>query len=117
MSDYSSGELTRNSRVDLKEDYANSDTQIQVDDNNHDTSIGEVDPAQSEHSNLVSLNDADDEFYDVMEPLDCDESGNGWMAECSHQKSQVKLKIAAFIALERNEQYKVILKCSLCLEN
>ncbi|XP_058780131.1 protein ENHANCED DISEASE RESISTANCE 2-like isoform X2 [Vicia villosa] len=88
LSDYSSGELTRNRRNGLKEEYANSDTQIQANESNPDNSIGEVDPTQSEHAVLVSLNDADDEFYDVMEPSNCDESENGWMTECSHQKSQ-----------------------------
>ncbi|WJX74275.1 hypothetical protein P8452_57946 [Trifolium repens] len=89
LSDYSSGELTRNIRNSLKEEFANSDTQIQVvDENNHDNSTGEVDPTQSEHASLVGLNDADDEFYDVMELSNGDESENGWMTECSHQKSQ-----------------------------
>lgn len=88
LSDYSSGELTRNRRNSPKEEYASSDTQIQADENNHDNSIGEVEPTQSEHASLVSLNDADDEFYDVMEPSNCDESEKGWMTECSHQKSQ-----------------------------
>lgn len=91
LSDYSSGELTRNGRNSPKEEYASSDTQIQADENNHDNSIGEVEPTQSEHASLVSLNDADDEFYDVMEPSNCDESEKGWMTECSHQKSQVKI--------------------------
>jgi len=68
----------------------NSDTEIQADENNHDNSVGEIDQIQSEHASLVTLNDADDEFYDVPEPSDYDESENGWIAECSHQKSQVK---------------------------
>ncbi|KAI5413235.1 hypothetical protein KIW84_057732 [Lathyrus oleraceus] len=70
------------------EEHANSDTQIQADESNPDNPTVEVDPTQSEHAGLVSLNDADDEFYDVMEPSNCDESENGWMTECSHQKSQ-----------------------------
>jgi hypothetical protein len=97
LSDYSSGELTRNIRNSLKEEFANSDTQIQVvDENNHDNSTGEVDPTQSEHASLVGLNDADDEFYDVMELSNDDESENGWMTECSHQKSQVKIRNSFF---------------------
>ncbi|KAL2985667.1 hypothetical protein AAZX31_12G164100 [Glycine max] len=88
-SDYSSGELTRNSELHIKEEVIiNSDTEIQADENNHDNSVGEVDQTQSEHACLVTLNDADDEFYDVPEPSDCDESENGWMTECSQQKSQ-----------------------------
>ncbi|KAJ1425953.1 START-like domain superfamily [Sesbania bispinosa] len=88
LSDYSSGELTRNRRLPLKEGDIKSDTQIQADENNYDNSIGEVDQTQSEHAGLVSLNDPDDEFFDVPEPSDYDESENGWMTECSHQRSQ-----------------------------
>lgn len=88
-SDYSSGELTRNSGLPINEGGISSDTEIHADENNHDNnSVGEVDQTQSEHATFVTLNDADDEFYDVLEPADCDESENGWMTECSHQKSQ-----------------------------
>ncbi|KAF3616891.1 protein ENHANCED DISEASE RESISTANCE 2-like isoform X1 [Capsicum chacoense] len=38
----------------------------------------EVPKAPSEHSSLIGLNDASDEFFDVSEPLDYDESENGW---------------------------------------
>lgn len=115
LSEYSSGELTRSSRIHLKEEDINSDTQIQAYENNHDNSIGEVDPTQSEHASLVSLNDADDEFYDVMEPLDCDESENGWMTECSHQKSQVKIRNSCFFFLHWKEinSPKSYSECSL----
>ncbi|QCE09346.1 protein ENHANCED DISEASE RESISTANCE 2-like [Vigna unguiculata] len=88
-SDYSSGELTTKSGLHGKEGgITNSDTEIQADENNRDNSVGEVDQTQSEHASLVTLNDADDEFYDVPEPSDYDESENGWMTECSHQRSQ-----------------------------
>ncbi|XP_027340176.1 protein ENHANCED DISEASE RESISTANCE 2-like [Abrus precatorius] len=87
-SDFSSGELTRNSDLHLKESDINSDSQVQAEVNNHDNCVGEVDQIQSEHASLVSLNDADDEFYDVLEPSDCDESENVWMPECSQQRSQ-----------------------------
>ncbi|XP_019436278.1 PREDICTED: protein ENHANCED DISEASE RESISTANCE 2-like isoform X2 [Lupinus angustifolius] len=90
-SGYSSGDLIRNTSLHLKEGDINSesDTQIQAgDEKSHDNSVGEVDQTQSEHANLVSLNDADDEFYDVPEPSDYDESEYGWMAECSNQRSQ-----------------------------
>ncbi|CAJ1955939.1 unnamed protein product [Sphenostylis stenocarpa] len=88
-SDYSSGELTTNSGLNGKEGgITSSHTEIQADENNNDNSVGEVDQTQPEHAGLVTLNDADDEFYDVPEPSDCDESENGWMTECSHQKSQ-----------------------------
>ncbi|KAE9587955.1 hypothetical protein Lal_00003386 [Lupinus albus] len=90
-SGYSSGDLIRNTSLHLKEGNINfeSDAQIQAgDEKSHDNSVGEVDQTQSEHANLVNLNDADDEFYDVPEPSDYDESEYGWMAECSHQRSQ-----------------------------
>jgi len=83
----------------------NSDTEIQADENNHDNSVEEVDQTQSEHASLVTLNDADDEFYDVPEPSDYDESENGWMTECSHQKSQVKMTFEILFSLHRNEVY------------
>lgn len=35
----------------------------------------------SEHSSLVGLNDAADEFFDVSEPLDYDPSENGWSSD------------------------------------
>lgn len=102
--------MTRNSELHIKEEVIiNSDTEIQADENNHDNSVGEVDQTQSEHACLVTLNDADDEFYDVPEPSDCDVSENGWMTECSHQKSQVKIpfEIFAFIAQKQSEQSNV----------
>lgn len=49
-----------------------------------------MDQTLSEHASLVSLNDADDEFFDVQEPSDCDESENEWIPDCSHKKFQVK---------------------------
>ena len=84
--------MIRNSGLRLKGGDGSSDAQIQAgDENTHDNNlVGEVDHTQSEHASLVSLNDADDEFYDVLEPSDSDEPENGWMTECSHQKSQVK---------------------------
>ena len=89
--------MTRNSELHIKEEVIiNSDTEIQADENNHDNSVGEVDQTQSEHACLVTLNDADDEFYDVPEPSDCYVSENGWMTECSHQKSQVKIPFEIF---------------------
>ena len=90
-SDNSSGELTRNTRLPLKEGDVNSDIQTPAgDENTQDSSVEGVDQTQSEHASLVSLNDADDEFFDVLEPSDSDDSENGWMADCSHKKSPVK---------------------------
>lgn len=35
----------------------------------------------SEHSGLVGLNDATDEFFDVSEPLDYDQPETGWQSD------------------------------------
>ncbi|RYR43188.1 hypothetical protein Ahy_A08g039620 isoform C [Arachis hypogaea] len=70
----SSGELTRSIGLSLKEGDVNSDSQRQVvDENARHSSDGVVHQTQSEHATLVSLNDADDEFFDVPEPSDSDE--------------------------------------------
>lgn len=41
----------------------------------------EVDQVSSEHASLVGLNDAADEFFDVPEPSDYDDSENGWTSD------------------------------------
>lgn len=72
---------------------------------------GELDQTQSEHASLVSLNDADDEFFDVLEPSDCDELENGWTPDCSHKKFQVKSYLKAmscFTKHKKNDQIKVM---------
>ncbi|KAF7805602.1 protein ENHANCED DISEASE RESISTANCE 2-like [Senna tora] len=88
-SDYSSGELTSSIRFHVNEGDSNFDIQTQTGhEKTHADIHGEVDQAQSEHASLVGLNDADDEFFDVPEPSDCDESENGWTPDCSHKKAQ-----------------------------
>lgn len=90
-SDSSSGELSRRSGVPLKEEDNNVNIQTQtVSDKTPADADGEMDQTLSEHASLVSLNDADDEFFDVQEPSDCDESENEWIPDCSHKKFQVK---------------------------
>ncbi|XP_072057087.1 protein ENHANCED DISEASE RESISTANCE 2-like isoform X8 [Arachis hypogaea] len=89
-SDYSSGELIRKSGLRLNGGEISSDTEIQAgDEDANDNFDEEVDQTQAERASLVSMNDADDKFYDVLEPSDCDEPENEWMAECSHQKTQL----------------------------
>ncbi|KAK4255100.1 hypothetical protein QN277_008140 [Acacia crassicarpa] len=88
-SDCSSGVLTRRIRFPLKEGDDNLNIQTQtVSEKTHADTDGEVDQTQSEHASLVSLNDADDEFFDVPEPSDCEEYENGWTPECNHKKFQ-----------------------------
>uniref|UniRef100_M1C950 Pleckstrin homology (PH) domain-containing protein / lipid-binding START domain-containing protein n=1 Tax=Solanum tuberosum TaxID=4113 RepID=M1C950_SOLTU len=41
----------------------------------------EVAKSPSEHASLMGLNDASDEFFDVSEPLDYDQSENGWPSD------------------------------------
>ncbi|KAL3336000.1 hypothetical protein AABB24_031967, partial [Solanum stoloniferum] len=41
----------------------------------------EVAKTPSEHASLMGLNDASDEFFDVSEPLDYDQSENGWPSD------------------------------------
>ncbi|XP_028791887.1 protein ENHANCED DISEASE RESISTANCE 2-like isoform X2 [Neltuma alba] len=88
-SDCSSGELTRRVRLPLKEGDNNFNIQTQTEsEKTYADTDGEVDQTQSEHASLVSLNDADDEFFDVPEPSDCDDSENGWTPDCNHKKLQ-----------------------------
>lgn len=41
----------------------------------------EDDTVKTPRSSLVGLNDAADEFFDVSEPLDYDQSENGWPSD------------------------------------
>lgn len=47
-------------------------------DGNNKGNLSEVDKIPSEHASLVSLNDAADEFFDVPEPSDYDQSKADW---------------------------------------
>ncbi|XP_009770311.1 protein ENHANCED DISEASE RESISTANCE 2 isoform X1 [Nicotiana sylvestris] len=49
--------------------------------NKADMEEEEVVKSPSEHASLMGLNDASDEFFDVSEPLDYDESENGWPSD------------------------------------
>lgn len=51
---------------------------ITGDGNNRGNLSEEVDKTPSEHASLVSLNDAADEFFDVPEPSDRDQSEGDW---------------------------------------
>ncbi|XP_040969199.1 protein ENHANCED DISEASE RESISTANCE 2-like isoform X3 [Gossypium hirsutum] len=59
-----------------------------------------MEKAPSEHSSLVGLNDAADEFFDVPEPTDYDQSTDGWDSDYapevySQDTRQTKLSTAA----------------------
>ncbi|KAL4359687.1 hypothetical protein AHAS_Ahas08G0102300 [Arachis hypogaea] len=94
---HSSGELTRSIGLSLKEGDVNSDSQRQVvDENARHSSDGVVHQTQSEHATLVSLNDADDEFFDVPEPSDSDElEKDGCLIVVTRNFRQLKLSTAA----------------------
>lgn len=54
---------------------------VTADGDNKGNISEEVDKTPSEHASLVSLNDAADEFFDVPEPSDYDQSEADWSPE------------------------------------
>lgn len=66
--------------------------------------------APSEHSSLVGLNDAADEFFDVPEPTDYDQSEDGWASDFGpegYSQVCVKVVIIAF-HMQMNLQLMVL---------
>ncbi|OMO67424.1 hypothetical protein CCACVL1_20525 [Corchorus capsularis] len=80
--DLSSGELIRNVRLQQSEEDSMNDmcTHIEAGKNKENMSEA-MERAPSEHSSLVGLNDAADEFFDVPEPSDYDQSEDGWASD------------------------------------
>ncbi|KAK9185927.1 hypothetical protein WN943_026286 [Citrus x changshan-huyou] len=77
--EFLSGELTRNMRM-----HQTDGNMVQMpteDGNSKKNTSEEVDQVSSEHASLVGLNDAADEFFDVPEPSDYDDSENGWTSD------------------------------------
>lgn len=75
--DFSSGELTRNIRLNRTEGASTVDFRILTGDGRTQENITEeMEKTPSEHGSLVSLNDASDEFFDFPEPSDYDQSEN-----------------------------------------
>ncbi|XP_050212547.1 protein ENHANCED DISEASE RESISTANCE 2-like isoform X2 [Mercurialis annua] len=72
-SDFSSGELARNSKLHQTEEIRRIGDGKTIEYRSE-----EFEKAPSEHASLVSLNDATDEFYDVPEPSDQEQSPNSW---------------------------------------
>lgn len=91
-SEYSSGELTRNIGANQNEVDGMFDVRTVTGDGSSMGNIAEeVDKTPSEHASLVSLNDAADEFFDVPEPPDYDQSEADWVPEfVPEQNLQVK---------------------------
>ncbi|XP_031113088.1 protein ENHANCED DISEASE RESISTANCE 2-like isoform X1 [Ipomoea triloba] len=77
----SSGELIRGRRLHRIEEN-NVEAQTRVETGKHKEDMEEeVVKTPSEHASLTGLNDAADEFFDVPEPLDCEQSENGWASD------------------------------------
>ncbi|XP_030961868.1 protein ENHANCED DISEASE RESISTANCE 2-like isoform X2 [Quercus lobata] len=99
--DLSSGELTRNIRLNQIE----GDSMVEFhtprgDGKTRENKAEEMEKTPSEHASLVSLNDVADEFFDVPEPLDYDQSENSWSPDFgpdtySQDTRQPKLSTAA----------------------
>ncbi|TYI80798.1 hypothetical protein E1A91_D05G111400v1 [Gossypium mustelinum] len=99
--DISSGELIRAVRLQQSEEDCVVDmcTQIEAGKSKENLSEG-MEKAPSEHSSLVGFNDAADEFFDVPEPTDYDQSTDGWDSDYapevySQDTRQTKLSTAA----------------------
>lgn len=77
-SDFSSGELTRNTILNQNEGVSTVDLRVPTGDGKTKENIAEeMEKTPSEHGSLVSLNDAADEFFDVPEPSECNQSEHG----------------------------------------
>ncbi|KAB1226253.1 Protein ENHANCED DISEASE RESISTANCE 2 [Morella rubra] len=86
--DFSSGELTGNSRLNQIE--GASAVRMLTGDGETKESMAEEERTPSENASLVSSNDAADEFFDVPEPADCEQPENSWTLDfgpdmCSQQ--------------------------------
>ncbi|TYJ33539.1 hypothetical protein E1A91_A05G109900v1 [Gossypium mustelinum] len=99
--DISSGELIQAVRLQRSEEDCVVDmcTQIEAGKSKENLSEG-MEKEPSEHSSLVGLNDAADEFFDVPEPTDYDQSTDGWDSDYapevySQDTRQTKLSTAA----------------------
>lgn len=81
-SDFSSGELVGNSSIQQTKKELKVEVQTRVENGqNREDMEEEMVKTPSEHSSLVGLNDAADEFFDVSEPSDYDQSETGWPSD------------------------------------
>ncbi|KAG8371315.1 hypothetical protein BUALT_Bualt13G0074900 [Buddleja alternifolia] len=100
-SDFSSGELMSHNLIQQTKKELKGEVQTRVEDGqNYEDVEEEMVKTPSEHSSLVGLNDAADEFFDVPEPLDYDQSENSWPSDfgpetCSQDTRHPKLSSAA----------------------
>lgn len=86
LSDFSSGELTSNVRLPQGEQDIETEAQtLPEEKTEEDIEDRDMDKAPSEHSSLVGLNDAADEFFDVPEPSDDEQTENSWPSDFSSE--------------------------------
>ncbi|KAL3623979.1 hypothetical protein CASFOL_032795 [Castilleja foliolosa] len=100
-SGFSSGELIINNSMQQTKKELQVEVQTRV-ENGQNKEDMEDEPVKtpSERSSLVGFNDASDEFFDVSEPLDYDQSESGWPSDFdteiySQDARQPKLSSAA----------------------
>ncbi|TYI16127.1 hypothetical protein ES332_A08G233300v1 [Gossypium tomentosum] len=87
--DLSSGELTRKVRLHQSVEDGSIDMCTQIEAGKSQETTSEVmERAPSEHSSLLGLNDAADEFFDVPEPTDYEQSEDGWTSDFGPEVSQ-----------------------------
>ncbi|XP_021912402.1 protein ENHANCED DISEASE RESISTANCE 2-like isoform X2 [Carica papaya] len=102
-SDPSSGELPRNIRLHHGEENSTVDVGTLVEGAKTRENVSEeTDMIPSERSSLVGLNDAADEFFDVPEPSDNDQSDDSWTSDFgsetySQDIRHPKLSAAGFV--------------------
>ncbi|KAK9280269.1 hypothetical protein L1049_013957 [Liquidambar formosana] len=72
------GELTRDIRLPQSEEGTKVEVQRLKENGKTKENTEEADKLSSEYASLVGLNDAADEFFDVPEPSDYDQSENDW---------------------------------------
>ncbi|KAK4356374.1 hypothetical protein RND71_025345 [Anisodus tanguticus] len=74
-----SGELVKSKRLRQVEEELKLEVQTRLENGKNVADLEEEVPKTP--SSLMGLNDAADEFFDVCEPLDYDQSENGWSAD------------------------------------
>ncbi|KAK8285655.1 hypothetical protein V6Z12_D08G239500 [Gossypium hirsutum] len=85
----SSGELIRKVRLHQSVEDGAIDMCTQIEAGKTKETTSEVmERAPSEHSSLLGLNDAADEFFDVPEPTDYEQSEAGWTSDFGPEISQ-----------------------------
>ncbi|KAK4441186.1 protein ENHANCED DISEASE RESISTANCE 2 [Sesamum alatum] len=108
-SDFSSGELTSNNSIQQSKKELKVEVQTRVENGQNCEDVEEETvKTPSERSSLVGLHDASDEFFDVPEPLDYDQSENGWPSDFgseiySQDARQPKLSTAAVFVKRLHE--------------